>query len=164
MSKSNNYGLPESFGKSFPHEDDVPRLDCGNGNHSSLSPPPPIILPDPHVRRLEKFKVTQALLARKHEAGRSVCAHVLEIKSHIGRLGMLGVVVSRKLVVDLVLQSLPKSYSEFIKDYYMMDHDVTQPSMGNGNIGSPEKSSLTNRKGSTMVKSFEQMVKRNAKS
>ena len=102
----------------------------------------------------------------------------------------------RKLAVDLFLQSLPKSYSEFINDYYMTDRDVTlidltylliaiesemiwrtgkanlvgisssQTSMDieNGSIGSPEKSSLTNRKGSTMVKSFEQMVKRNAKS
>ena len=32
--------------------------------------------------------------------------------------------MSRKLAVDLVLQSLPKSYSEFIKDYYMIYRDV----------------------------------------
>ena len=66
---SNDYGLSESFGKSFPLEGDVPRLDRGNWNHASLPPPPPVILPDPHVRRLEKFKVTQALLAMKHEDG-----------------------------------------------------------------------------------------------
>ena len=35
--------------------------------------------------------------------GKSVCAHVLDMKLHIDRLGMLGVEVSRKLVVDLVL-------------------------------------------------------------
>ena len=66
MSKSNNYGFPEPYGKIFQHEDDVPLLDHGNGNHASLPPPPPIILPDPHVSRLEKFKVTQTLLASKH--------------------------------------------------------------------------------------------------
>ncbi|KAL7610559.1 hypothetical protein Lser_V15G14465 [Lactuca serriola] len=124
MSKS-NHGLPKSFEKSFPHEGDVPRLDCGNGNHASLPPPPPIILPDPRVQTLEKFKATQSLLASKHEDGKFICAHVLEMKLHIDKLEMLGVDVSRKLAIDLVLQSLPKSYSEFIKDYYMMDHDVT---------------------------------------
>ena len=97
MSSSDNYDLPKSFGKSCPHEDSLPR------NHTSLPPPPPIILLDPHVRRLEKFKVTQTLLARKHQDGRYVCAHVLEMKSHIDKLGMLGIVVSRKLVVNLVL-------------------------------------------------------------
>ena len=106
---SNDYGLPESFAKCFPHEDDVPRLDYGNGNHASLSPPPPIIPHDPRVRRLEKFKVTLALLVNKHEDGKLVYAHVMDIKLHIDRLGMLGVDISRKMVVDLVLSSLPDS-------------------------------------------------------
>ena len=44
---------------------------------------------------------------------------------HIDRLGMLGVVFPRKLAIDLVLQSLPKSYSEFIRDYHMTDRNVT---------------------------------------
>ncbi|KAL7612714.1 hypothetical protein Lser_V15G06117 [Lactuca serriola] len=122
---SDNYGLPKSFGISFPHEDDVPRLDRGNGNHASLPPPPPTILPNPKVQRLEKFKVTQALLEMKHQDGRSVCSHVLEMKSDIDRLRVLGVVVSRKLAVDWVLQSLLELYSEFIKDYYMTDRDMT---------------------------------------
>ena len=61
----------------------------------------------------------------KHQDGRLVCTHVLEMKSHIDRLRVLGVKVSRKLTVDLVLQSLPESYSEFIKDYYVTDHDMT---------------------------------------
>ncbi|KAL7619303.1 hypothetical protein Lser_V15G03935 [Lactuca serriola] len=38
---------------------------------------------------------------------------------------MLGVEISGDLVVDWVLQSLPKSYSEFVREYYMMDHDLT---------------------------------------
>ncbi|KAL7583270.1 hypothetical protein Lser_V15G45908 [Lactuca serriola] len=196
MSSSDNYGLPKYFGKSFPHEDDVPRFDQGIRDHTSLPQPPPIVLPNPRVHRIEKFNITQSLLASKHEDVRSVCAHVLEMKSHIDRLGMLGVIVSRKLVVDLVLQSLAKSYSELVKDYYMTDHDVTlidlayllivaesamiwctgqenlfersifQSSMdiNNGNIRSPKKSSLPNGKGPATVKSFDQMVKRKAKS
>ena len=47
------------------------------------------------------------------------------MKSHVDRLGRLGVVFPRKLAVDMVLTSLPESYSQFLKDYYMTDHDVT---------------------------------------
>ena len=109
MPSSDNYGLPYPFGKSFPHEDDVPRFDRGSRNHSSLPPPPQIILPILHVHRLEMFKVTQALLASKHEDGKFVCAHILEMKLHTYRLGMLGVAFLRKLAIDLVLRSLPES-------------------------------------------------------
>ena len=91
------------------------------------------------------------------------------MKSHIDRLKMLGVDISEMLAIDWVLQSLPESYSEFVREYYMMDHDVTlidltylliaaesamisradqanlsgesnsQTSMDTGNIGSPER-------------------------
>ncbi|KAL7608013.1 hypothetical protein Lser_V15G11051 [Lactuca serriola] len=132
MSSSDNYGLPNHFGKSFPYEDDIPRVDRGERSipsscigGTSLPPPPPVILLHPRVHRLEKFKVTQALLASKHQDGKSVYDHVLEMKSQVDRLGMLGVVFPRKLAIDLVLQSLPKSYSQFVKDYYMKYHDMT---------------------------------------
>ena len=98
------------------NENDVPRYDRGTRDHASLPPPPPIVLPDPQIQRLEKLNLTQALLASKHEDGKSVCAHVLEMKSHIDRLGMLGVVLPKELVVDWVLKSLPESYSEFIRE------------------------------------------------
>ena len=100
MSKFDNYGLPKSRGTSIPHEDDIPRFDRGTTNHTSLPPPPPIILPNPQVRRLEKFKLTQALLASKHKEGKPVCAHILGMKSHIDRLRMLGSVVCEELAVD----------------------------------------------------------------
>nr|KAJ0199323.1 hypothetical protein LSAT_V11C600335610 [Lactuca sativa] len=125
MSKFDNYGLPKSHGTSIPHEDDIPRFDRGTRDHASLPPPPPIILPNPQVRRLEIFKLTQALLASKHKEGKSVCAHVLVIKSHIDRLRMLGSIVCEEMAVDWVLQSLPNSYSEFLREYYMMNCDVT---------------------------------------
>ena len=100
MSSYDNHGLPKSHGTSFRNEDDVPRYDRGTRDHASLPPPPPIILPNPQVRRFEKFKLTQSLLASKHEDGKHVCAHVLEMKSHIDRLRMLGVKISSVLVVD----------------------------------------------------------------
>ncbi|KAL7587943.1 hypothetical protein Lser_V15G40693 [Lactuca serriola] len=98
MSQFDNYGLPKSRGTSIPHEDDIPRFDRGTRDHASL-PPPLIILPNPQDRRIERFNVTKVLLEMKHENGKPVCAHVLEMKSHIDRLIMLGA------------------------KYYMMDHD-----------------------------------------
>ena len=67
MSRSDNYGLPESFGKSLLYKDDFPQGDqserlipllCinGTGNLTSLPPPPPIVLPNPQVQRLEKVQ------------------------------------------------------------------------------------------------------------
>ncbi|KAL7594729.1 hypothetical protein Lser_V15G31261 [Lactuca serriola] len=136
MSSSDNYGLPHPSGKSFPLEDDLPRVNqgdisfpssCigGSRNHTSLPPPLPVILPDPGLHQLEKFKVTRAILACKHQDGKSICEHILRMKSHIDRLGMLGVGFPKKLVVDLVLQSLSEVYSQFVKDYYMTENDVT---------------------------------------
>lgn len=125
MSKYDNYSLPKSRGTSFSHEDDIPRFNRGTRDHASLPPPPPIILPNPQVKKNENFKLTQALLESKHEEGKSVCAHILEMKSHIDRLRMLGSVVCEELAVDWVLQSLRNSYSEFIREYYMMNYDVT---------------------------------------
>ncbi|KAL7615286.1 hypothetical protein Lser_V15G05118 [Lactuca serriola] len=78
-----------------------------------------------HQKKLKRFKLIEALLTKKHEDGKLVCAHVLEMKSHIDRLRMLGVKFSGKLVIDWVLQSLPESYVEFIREYYAMNYDVT---------------------------------------
>ena len=108
MYSSHNYDLSKSLGTSFPNEDDF--LSLAHGNHTSLPPPPPIILPDPQAQRLEKFKITQALLSMKHEDGRPMYTHVLGMKSQIDRLRMLGVIVPRKLAIDWVFQSLPESY------------------------------------------------------
>ena len=47
------------------------------------------------------------------------------MKSHIDRLRMLGSIVYKELAIDWVLQSLPNSYSEFVREYYMMNRDVT---------------------------------------
>ena len=99
MSKFDNYGLPKSRGTSIPHEDGIPRFNRGTRNHASL-PPPPIVLPNPQGRQIERFNITQALLVSKHKEGKSVCAHVLGMTSHIDRLRMLGVVVCEELAVD----------------------------------------------------------------
>ena len=126
MSDSNR-GLPGSQGKGVPIESDSLFQSEGSMWTSliSLPPPPPVVLPDPQDRRFERFKITETLLAMEHEDGKPVCAHVLGMKSHIDRLIMLGASFPNKLAVDWVLQSLPKSYDKFIREYYMMDLDAT---------------------------------------
>ena len=103
MSSSDKNGLPRSSGNVFPSlsEDDLPHVDQGermfpsssNGgtrNHASLTfpPPPQLTLPKSCLLRVEKYETTQALLACKHQDGKSECAHVLEMKLYIDRLGM----------------------------------------------------------------------------
>ena len=99
----------------------------GTRNHvsSTLPTPPPVTHPKSCFLQAEKYKVTQALLACKHQDGKFVCAHVLKMKSYIDILGMLGVVFPRELGINLVVLSLPDSYSHFIKDCYIGDHDMT---------------------------------------
>ena len=124
MSKFDNYGFPKSRGTNFPHEDGIPRFNRGTRNHASLPPPPPpVVLPNPQDRRIEWFNVTKALLEMKHEDGKPVCAHILGMKSHIDRLIMLGASFPDELAIGWILQSLPESYNEFKRKYYMMDHD-----------------------------------------
>ncbi|KAL7605551.1 hypothetical protein Lser_V15G19718 [Lactuca serriola] len=153
MSGSENNDLPKSYETSFPNEDDF--LSLAHGNHTSLPPPPLIVLPDPQAQRLEKFKVTQAILAMKHEDGRPVWTHVLGMKSHIDRLRILGVIVQRKLAIDRVLQSFLESYKMIWRNSHVniggRSTSQTSMDMDNGNIGSPEKLSLPNGNGSALV-------------
>ena len=61
------------------------------------------------------------------------------MKLHIDRLGMLCVIFPKELVVDLVLHSLLKSYSQFVKEYYMTETNVTIIDLKYFLIGAEEK-------------------------
>ena len=126
MSDSNR-GIPESQGKSVPNESEslIQSERSMWTSLISLPPLPPVVLPSPNDRRLERFKITESLLEMEHQDGKPVCAHILGMKSHIDRLIMLGASISNKLAVDWVLQSLPESYDKFIREYYMMKLDAT---------------------------------------
>ncbi|XP_052621193.1 uncharacterized protein LOC111898715 [Lactuca sativa] len=122
-----NRGIPESQGKSVPNESEslIQSERSMWTSLISLPPLPPVVLPNPDNRRFERFKITESLLEMEHQDGKSVCAHILGMKSHIDTLIMLGVSISNKLVVDWVLQSLPESYDKFIREYHMMKLDAT---------------------------------------
>ena len=122
-----NRGIPESQGKSVPNESEslIQSERSMWTSLISLPPLPPVVLPSPNDRRLERFKITESLLEMEHQDGKPVCAHILGMKSHIDRLIMLGASISNKLAVDWVLQSLPESYDKFIREYHMMKLDAT---------------------------------------
>ncbi|KAL7593212.1 hypothetical protein Lser_V15G34742 [Lactuca serriola] len=159
MSSQDNNGLHISSGNDFPFEGVLRHVDQGErmfpfssnggtGNHVSLTFPssPPVILPKPHFLQAEKYKVTQPLVASKQQ-----------------RLGMLGIVFPREMAIDLIATKVEILKSTNQEN--MFEGSVSQVSMDvkNGNVGSPEKISLSNGMGSAKVKLFDHMVKRKAK-
>ncbi|XP_038680932.1 uncharacterized protein LOC119981864 [Tripterygium wilfordii] len=55
----------------------------------------------------------------KPDSRTSVHDHVIKIINHIERLKQLGVTMDTELQTDLVLQSLPDSFSQFVMNFNM---------------------------------------------
>ena len=60
-----------------------------------------------------RFQVSCALFHTRHKEG-SVSGHVLKMIGHIEKLANLGFIVDHEICQDLILQSLPKEFSNFI--------------------------------------------------
>jgi hypothetical protein len=60
-----------------------------------------------------------------------VNTHVFKMIGYIEKLDQLGFVIDHKLSVDLVLQSLLQSFSQFIMNYRMNKLDSTLPKLLN---------------------------------
>ena len=69
--------------------------------------------------RQERFETTKALHSCKMAEGASVSAHVMKMKGYIDHLERLGFPISQELVTDLILNSLPESYDQFVMNYNM---------------------------------------------
>ena len=67
----------------------------------------------------ELFETVKSLHACKMEEGQSVGSHVLKLKSYIDQLQRLGSPMGTDLAVMLILNSLPKSYDQFIMKFNM---------------------------------------------
>ncbi|KAL7582543.1 hypothetical protein Lser_V15G42182 [Lactuca serriola] len=140
MSYEDRNGLPHSYGIGFHQsfknglpissqgEIVFPSLgNDGAGHHLSSTPPPlPLVtLLTSHFPQVERYETTQALLSCRHQDVNFLCAHVLEMKLYIDKLDRMGVVFPRDQAIDLVLLLLPKSYDQFIENFYMRNIDVT---------------------------------------
>ena len=53
------------------------------------------------------------------QEGGNVGLHVLKMKANVDQMERLGFPIGRELAVDIVLQSLPASYDQFVTNYHM---------------------------------------------
>ena len=69
--------------------------------------------------RQERYETTKALHSCKMVEGASVSDHVLKMKGYIEHIDRLGFPLSQGLETDLILDSLPESYGQFVMNYNM---------------------------------------------
>jgi gag-polypeptide of LTR copia-type len=72
---------------------------------------------------VKKFKVTKSLLSHKITEGSSLDTHMLRMTSDVEQLKNLKSQLSKEFVTDIILNSLPPSYFNFIRNYHMLGID-----------------------------------------
>ncbi|XP_045791726.1 uncharacterized protein LOC123886456 [Trifolium pratense] len=77
--------------------------------------------------RHERFDVSKALFQTKLSEGNPVGPHVLKMIGYVENLERLGLPLERELAIDLILQSLPESFSQFVMNFLMNDMDKSLP-------------------------------------
>jgi gag-polypeptide of LTR copia-type len=73
--------------------------------------------------RVERFKVTKSLLSHKLTEGGSISTHMLRMTSDVEQLEKLNAPLSKEFATDIILHSLPSSFSEFIMNFDMLGMD-----------------------------------------
>ncbi|XP_074585271.1 RNA polymerase II C-terminal domain phosphatase-like 2 isoform X1 [Curcuma longa] len=91
-----------------------------------------------HLRELfdkqaksERFEITKLLFHSKMQEGSSAVQFVLKMNGLIERLASLGLIMDHELSIDLILHSLPDSYSQFVMNYHMNHLKSTIPELIN---------------------------------
>src|ERR1044072_3703464 len=79
--------------------------------------------------RHERFGVSKKLYQCKLAEGSQVGPHVLKMIGYIENLERLGFPLGQEFAVDLILQSLPDSYSQFVMNYNMNEIEKTLPEL-----------------------------------
>ena len=79
--------------------------------------------------RQDRYETTIALHDCKMAEGDSVSAHVLKMKGYIDHLARLGYPLSLELSTDLILHSLPSSFSQFVMNYNMNNMEKSIPEL-----------------------------------
>ena len=69
--------------------------------------------------RAERYNVSSSLFACKLTEGSPVSPHVIKIIGYIEMLERLGSPLNADLAIDLILQSLPPRYKQFIMNFHM---------------------------------------------
>ncbi|KAF5766701.1 putative RNA-directed DNA polymerase [Helianthus annuus] len=79
--------------------------------------------------RHERFEVMRSLITCRMQEGTSVSAHVLKMKSFVDQLERLNAPLSNELATDVILNSLPNSYHQFVMNYNMNGWERTIPEL-----------------------------------
>ncbi|GAV86320.1 LOW QUALITY PROTEIN: zf-CCHC domain-containing protein/UBN2_2 domain-containing protein, partial [Cephalotus follicularis] len=75
--------------------------------------------------RTQRFNLSRKLFKAQMLEGASVHEHGLKMIDMIEQLAQLGFVMDHDLYVDLILTSLPKSFSQFLVNFHMNKLEVT---------------------------------------
>ena len=81
--------------------------------------------------RQEKFEVVKSLMACKMKEGESVVSHVQRMQRYIERLVKLNIHFDEELAIDMVLNSLPDCYGQFILTYHLNNTEQTLAQLHN---------------------------------
>jgi len=79
--------------------------------------------------RHERFEVSKALFQGKLAEGAPVGPHVLKMIGYVENLERLGFPLGKELATDLILQSLPDRFSQFVLNFNMNDMDKSLPEL-----------------------------------
>ena len=75
--------------------------------------------------RSQKYELQKKLFRARMSEGASVEQHVTQMVADIEHLAEMGIVFDIETSVDLILQSLPDTWSGFIMNYNMMNQEQT---------------------------------------
>ncbi|KAK9037115.1 hypothetical protein V6N11_022037 [Hibiscus sabdariffa] len=79
--------------------------------------------------RQERYETSKALFQCKMSEGSPVRAHVIKMMGYIQTLEKLGLALNDELAIDVVLQSLPNSFSQLILNFNMNEIEKTLPQL-----------------------------------
>ncbi|VFQ79473.1 unnamed protein product [Cuscuta campestris] len=89
-----------------------------------------------HLRQLyqgqarhERFQISKALFSCKLSVGNPVGPHVLKMIGYVQTLEKLGFELRTELATDMILQSLPELYKQFVVNYEMHELDKQLPEL-----------------------------------
>ncbi|KAK8628574.1 hypothetical protein V6N13_009161 [Hibiscus sabdariffa] len=79
--------------------------------------------------RQERYETSKALFQCKMSEGAQVGAHVIKMMGYIQTLEKLGFALNNELVIDVILQSLPDSFNQFVLNFNMNEINKTLPQL-----------------------------------
>ncbi|KAK8553907.1 hypothetical protein V6N12_030886 [Hibiscus sabdariffa] len=79
--------------------------------------------------RQERYETSKALFQSKMSEGSPVGAHVIKMMGYIQALEKLGFALNDELATDVILQSLPDSFNQFVMNFNMNEINKTLPQL-----------------------------------